>query len=88
MSPRVPASPAGILHKDFGFRLWGSGADDARRRIETITQEELDQLGLTVELAKAWRDFYAECAQQGRGSDTAEARCNLMQHCVELLQAS
>ena len=88
MSPRVPATPSGLSHKEFGHRLWGSGTEDAHQRNQSMTRMELERLGLTAELAKAWQEFYAECVREGRGSETAEARRDLLEHCLELLQAS
>jgi hypothetical protein len=46
--------------REFGQRVmrWGTGNDAARARISTLTREELERVGLTWEIAEAWRDFY------------------------------
>jgi hypothetical protein len=39
---------------------WGTGDDAARARIRTLTREELEEAGLTQEMAEAWQNFYRQ----------------------------
>jgi len=69
-----PPTPPGMTRAAFGKALWGTGSDEARRRLETITREELDALGMTCQLAEQWHDFYREQSIRRRGLPTAEIR--------------
>ena len=70
---------------EFGHRLWGTGPEDARRRRDEMTREELEQIGLTRELAGSWRGFYQLQMKRQRGLPTSSIRVQLLEKCLELL---
>jgi hypothetical protein len=65
--------------------LWGTGPQGAIERLETISRQELEQLGLTYEIAKLWRDFYFDQTTRGRGMPTSSKRIELFNKCLQLL---
>jgi hypothetical protein len=69
----------------FGESLWGTGPEDAQRRLNEITRQELEHIGLTLELARKWRDFYMIQTQRQRGLPTSSIRVQLLEKCLELL---
>src|SRR5262245_16425895 len=58
--PRRPDAPTRVESlNDFGKRMgWQTGDAAAIARMTTLTPEELLAMGLTEDLAAAWRDFY------------------------------
>ena len=80
-----PPSPRGMTLAEFGYRLWGTGHEEALRRTNEITRNELEQMGLTAELARLWRDFYGLQIKRNRGQPTSGVRAQLLEKCVELL---
>ncbi len=70
---------------EFGTRLWGTGVEGAVASLNAITRESLDELKLSLELAKRWRDFYATAVERKRGDETAERRKELLDKCLKLL---
>lgn len=80
--------PEGLTQSQFGREVmkWGTGHAAARTRIRTITAEELKRQGVTVEMAKAWRDFYRSVAGEHPGNPSAAGRADLMEHVVHLLE--
>lgn len=70
----------------FGKFLWGRGAEGARRRIDTITREELVKVGVDCEVATFWRDRYAAEVTRRRGLPTSAVRVQLMEKCLQLLE--
>ena len=83
-----PPIPKGITLREFGNRVmrWGTGDEEARARIGTLTREELERAGLTQEMAEAWRDFYRNELARNPRNPSAAGRAELMQRAVELLQ--
>ena len=71
----------------FGRRVmqWGTGDDAARARIRTLTREEIEEAGLTQEMAEAWRNFYRQELARNPRNPSAAGRAELMQRAVELL---
>ena len=65
---------------------WGTGDAIARARIGTITLAELQNARVTSEMARQWRDFYAEEAQRTPTNPSARGRIELMQYALELLE--
>ncbi len=55
-----PDVPRGTTRSEFGTRImrWGTGDAAARERIATLTREELERGGVTLEMVREWRDFY------------------------------
>lgn len=82
----VPPPPPGISLAEFGERLWGTGPDDAQQRLSHITLQDLQQLGLTRDLAALWREFYREQVERDRGMPTSQHRVQLLERCIELLK--
>ena len=72
----------------FGKFMWGHGAEQAAKRLETITLAELNAHGVTAAIAAGCRDFYAAAVLRGHGADTAPIRKSLMEKCVELLTSN
>ena len=83
-----PPTPRGMTLREFGVRVmrWGTGDDAARERIRTLTREELAQVGLTQEMAAAWRDFYRQELDRNPRNPSAAGRAELMQRAVDLLR--
>ena len=82
----VPMTPGGGDMASFGLAMgWGSGSESARERMATITREQLQQIGMTRELAIAWRGFYDEVQRQNPLNPSAAGRRDLMQRVIELL---
>ncbi len=80
-------TPGGMGSADFGQKVmkWGRGDADALARMETLTREELEQSGVTKDMAQAWRDFYKQVREQNPGNPSAAGREKLMQRAYELL---
>jgi RHS repeat-associated protein len=81
------STPGGMGTADFGQKVmkWGRGDADALGRIDTLTREELEQSGVTKEMAKEWRDFYKQVSAENPGNPSAAGREKLMQRAYELL---
>ena len=79
--------PEGVTQSVFGREImrWGTGHDAARARIRTISAEVLRSQGVTVEMAKAWRDFYRAVVAENPGNPSAAGRADLMDHVANLL---
>ena len=73
--------------REFGQSVmrWGSGDTAAQARISTLTREELERVGLTQEMAEAWRDFYRSESARNPRNPSAAGRAELMQRAIELL---
>lgn len=73
---------------DFGQKAmrWGTGDVAARSRIASLTRAELRALGVTLEMAIAWRDFYRSEVARNPKNPSAKGRVELMQHVVALLE--
>ncbi len=64
---------------------WGVGARGATARTASITKAELQQMGMTREVAQHWLNFYKNAVDKGRGAATAPERIKLMERILELL---
>lgn len=82
-----PPVPPGMSVRDFGNKVmrWGTGHESARARIATLTREELERAGVTLEIAEAWREFYLNEAARNSANPSAAGRGDLMRRAVELL---
>jgi hypothetical protein len=81
--------PAGVSLARFGAAIgWGRGNDAARQRITTLTREELDNISLTKEQAKAWAIAYEAVQHLVPGNPSAAGRAELMRHAARLLEIS
>src|SRR4051794_5164970 len=78
--------PAGVTPSEFGERIqWGRGSQDAIRRIQTLTVDELIQLGLTNEAASQWAIAYEAVVRFMPSNPSAAGRAALMRHAANLL---
>ncbi len=64
---------------------WGRGERGAITRMGTITADELQQAGVTCEILRDWYEFYRDEAKSNPRNRAADARANLMAHCLRLL---
>jgi hypothetical protein len=64
---------------------WGRGADGATARRATITPQELEQADVTCEILRQCHKFYLNEARANPRNYAAEARAELMNHCLILL---
>ena len=73
--------------REFGQKImkWGTGDAEARARAATLTKQELEQAGVTREMAEAWRNFYRGVAKATPNNPSAAGRADLMQKALELL---
>ena len=85
MAPPIPRGARTI--SEFGTRVmrWGTGDAAARARAESLTREELEQAGLTRQIAEAWRDFYSDEVLRNPRNPSARGRADLMQRAADLL---
>jgi RHS repeat-associated protein len=83
-----PSTPNDMSNTSFGTRVmeWGRGNNDARERIGSLTKEQLENRGVTREMAQQWRDFYVNEVLRIPNNPSARGRAELMQRAVELLQ--
>lgn len=85
---RVPSVPPGWTQATLGLRVmrWGTGDEAARERALSITREELEAASVTLEMARAWREFYEAEKRRNAGNPSAAGRAELMQRAVTLLE--
>lgn len=85
MPPPIPGDVRTL--REFGTKImrWGTGDAAARARSETLTREELEQAGITRQIAEAWRDFYRAEVSRNPRNPSARGRADLMQRAVDLL---
>lgn len=83
-----PETPGGMSLADFGQKVmqWGRGSADALARIGNITRDELEDAGVTPEMAKKWADFYVNEVARKPNNPSAAGRAELMKHVTELLK--
>jgi hypothetical protein len=63
----------------------GVGRAAALQRAGTISLVEIQAAGITLPIARYWRDFYQLAVLNGTGTDTAPARVALFQKIIDLL---
>jgi len=82
----VPDTPGNRSLAEFGLAIgWGRGSAVARARMATISFRELEETGMTIDLAVAWRDFYDHVDRKFPDNPSAAGRRELMQRVIELL---
>ncbi len=64
---------------------WGTGDAAARERIATLTRDELERAGVTLEMAREWRNFYRRELSRNPANPSAAGRAELMRRAVDLL---
>lgn len=75
----------------FGEDLgWGKGSVEPRLRIETITMEELQNIGtgVTKEIALGWYRFYEAEMMRNPDNPSAPGRADLMEYIWMILLLS
>lgn len=78
--------PRGMTPAEFGNHMkWGRGSEDAKQRINTLTVEELEGIGLTAEQAANWAIAYEIVERLMPGNPSAAGRAALMRHAAGLL---
>ena len=87
--PRAPPPPLpeGVRNKaEFGRIMgWGRTNAVARAQIPNLSKEYLEAHNVTPEIAKGWRDLYANEALRVPGNPSAAGRADLMQAAYDLL---
>lgn len=83
----VPAIPCGLTLACFGQRVlgWSTGSEAARRRIASLTREELIRHGVTCAMGLAWRDFYLNEMARNPRNPSAPGRVDLLRRVIDLL---
>jgi uncharacterized protein DUF4951 len=83
-----PGLPEGMTPRQFGRDVmrWGTGDADALSRIDSLTREELEQAGVTRDMALQWRDFYRSELARNPGNPSAAGRAELMEAAARLLR--
>jgi hypothetical protein len=78
--------PQGITPAEFRQRLkWGRGSDEARQRINTLSVEELHQIGLSAEQATNWAIAYEAVCRLMPQNPSAVGRAALLRHAAQIL---
>jgi hypothetical protein len=65
---------------------WGTGEAAARERIPRLSLNELNSMGMTLEMAIAWARFYRIEAERNPSNGSAIGRAALMEHAAHLLR--
>jgi hypothetical protein len=87
MASNLPETPGEMSIAEFGRAIgWGRGDDAARARADTILLPELYTIGVTLDTALQWRDFYIRELERNPANPSATGRIELMSRIVELLQ--
>ncbi|MEG1709923.1 MAG: DUF4951 domain-containing protein [Acinetobacter sp.] len=85
----IPPTPNNMKLPAFGQGIigWGTGPDDAEKRLHNITQTDVEKLktqGVTLEMIQTWQAFYENETQRNAGNPTAPFRAQLMKKIAEL----
>lgn len=85
----IPPTPHNMSLPEFGQGVigWGTGPQDAETRLNHVSKadvEKMKQVGLTVEIAKTWQNFYKNETQRNAGNPTAPLRAQLMKKIIDL----
>ena len=83
-----PPTPGGMTKRQFNKEIMKCGrtSAEARARMGTITRAELEQGGVSLKLAKKWRNFYREENLANPTNPSAAGRADLMHKVVKLLK--
>jgi hypothetical protein len=65
---------------------WGSGEDAAIVRMAELTRDELFEIGVTLQMAMLWQNFYEDVVRRNPANGSARGRVVLMRRAVELLR--
>jgi hypothetical protein len=78
--------PHGMTPAEFGQRMnWGRGSDEALARINTLTVEELHEVGLSADQALNWAIAYEAVCHLMPQNPSAAGRAELLRHAGRLL---
>lgn len=78
--------PEGMSPSEFGRKMdWGRGSDAARDRIASITDEELQEIGLDAKTATNWATAYEAVKRLKPDNPSATGRAELMRRAAKLL---
>jgi hypothetical protein len=81
--------PEGMSPSQFGECIkWGRGSQEAIERIQTITLNELIEIGLTEEMAAQWATAYEAVMRLMPNNPSAAGRAALMRHASTLLSGA
>jgi RHS repeat-associated protein len=83
-----PPIPPGMTQAEFGSKVmqWGKGSADALERIPELTAQELQQAGVTFDMALKWAKFYFRVARVTPNNPSAAGRAQLMWAAAGLLE--
>ena len=85
--PELPLPPGFNGTAEFGERIgWGRGDQQARKRASEITLEEIESIGITPEIAEAWRRYYEAVLARNPANPSVRGRIELMTRIMELLR--
>ena len=65
---------------------WGTGEHSALARREALTRQYLDAIGVTLEMARAWTEFYENAVSDNPHNGSAKGRAVLMHYAADLLE--
>jgi hypothetical protein len=84
----LPDLPQGMTRSQFGSEVmrWGTGDAEALARIDSLTREELQQAGVTRDIALQWRNFYRSELVRNPDNPSAAGRAELMAAAARLLR--
>jgi hypothetical protein len=81
--------PHGMTPAEFGQKMkWGRGSDEARLRINSLTIDELQEIGLTAEQATNWAIAYETVCRLMPHNPSAAGRAMLLRHAAQLLSGT
>jgi hypothetical protein len=77
-----------MMRSQFGSEVmrWGTGDAEALARIDSLTREELQQAGVTRDIALQWRNFYRSELVRNPDNPSAAGRAELMAAAARLLR--
>ena len=85
--PELPLPPGIDNTAEFGDRIgWGTGDEAARKRADEITREEIESMGLTLQMATTWLRFYEEVLARNPKNPSVRGRIDLMSRIIKLLK--
>ena len=67
---------------------WGNGDAEARRRISSLTLQELREWKVTLDMAREWHNFYRSEVIRVPRNPSVRGRIDLMARAIELLEGN
>ena len=85
----VLPTPQNLSVNSFGQWVigWGTGAEGARQRLDNIQREDvaiIKQKGTSLDMVRAWQQYYEQEMQDNLDNPTARYRAKLMKRIAEL----